>query len=133
MNSKKDIESRKDIEKVLEAFYRKVFTDQLIGHFFTIIVPLDLEKHIPLITDFWESIIFNTQNYRKNVMEIHHHINMQSSIKKEHLDRWVQIFHQTIDELHEGDKARLMKQRARSVATLMEIKFAESGKMRDER
>jgi hemoglobin len=119
----KDITNRADIENVLNAFYKKVFTDPVIGHFFTIIVPLDLEKHIPLITDFWESIIFNTQNYRKNVMEIHHNINRQSSIKKEHLDRWVEIFSQTIDEFHEGDKARLMKQRARSVATLMEIKF----------
>ena len=44
MNTLKDIENRKDIEDLLYAFYRKVFTDQLIGHFFTIIVPLDLEK-----------------------------------------------------------------------------------------
>ena len=124
MNTKQDIENRKDIENLLHAFYRKVFTDQLIGHFFTIIVPLDLEKHIPLIADFWESIIFNTQNYRKNVMEIHHDINKQSSIKKEHLDRWVEVFSQTIDEFHEGKNATLMKQRARSVATLMEIKFS---------
>ena len=97
MNSLKDIENRKDIEDLLYAFYRKVFTDQLIGHFFTIIVPLDLEKHVPVITNFWESIIFNTQNYRKNVMEIHHDINRQSSIKKVHLDRWVELFSQTID------------------------------------
>ena len=56
-------------------------------------------------------------------MEIHRQISELSKIRKEHLDRWVQIFSQTIDEMFEGKKAILMKQRARSVATLMEIKF----------
>lgn len=123
MKVKRDIKSREDIESILNAFYKKVFKDDLIGYFFTEVVSLDLKTHIPVITDFWESVIFNTYNYRKNVMEIHQHIDSLSKIRKEHLDRWVKVFTETADENFEGAKVTLMKQRAKSVATLMEIKL----------
>ena len=122
----KDIESRSDIETVLVSFYQKAFTDNLIGRFFTEVVPLNLTTHLPVITDFWEAVIFNTHSYRKNVMEIHQHIHQLSSIKKQHLDRWVQIFTITIDEHFAGEKTNLMKQRAASIATLMDIKLNHS-------
>ena len=121
----KDIENRKDIVSILDAFYRKTFSDELIGRFFTEVVPLNLETHIPVIADFWEAVVFNTRSYRKNVMEIHQHINALSAIRKEHLDRWVKLFTATIDEHFDGNKATLMKQRAASVATLMEIKMVK--------
>ena len=122
----KDIESRSDIETVLVSFYQKAFTDNLMGRFFTEVVPLNLTTHLPVITDFWEAVIFNTHSYRKNVMEIHQHIHQLSSIKKQHLDRWVQIFTITIDEHFAGEKTNLMKQRAASIATLMDIKLNHS-------
>lgn len=119
----RDIENRSDIEQMLEAFYARAFKDDLIGRFFTEVVPLDLETHIPVITDFWEAIVFGTHSYRKNVMEVHRHIHELSSIKKEHLDRWAALFTQTVDVFFTGSKAELMKQRARSIATLMDIKL----------
>jgi hemoglobin len=120
---KKDIETREELEEFLRAFYKKAFADELIGHFFTEVVPLDLKTHIPVIANFWESVAFNKPNYRKNVMEVHQHIHHLSKIKKEHLDRWVKIFTETLEESFEGAKTELMKQRARSIATLMDIKL----------
>jgi hemoglobin len=40
-----------------------------------------------------------------------------------HLDRWVKIFSETVDEMFEGTKASLAKQRAVSIATMMNIKI----------
>lgn len=120
---KKDIDTREDLEQMLRAFYSKVFSDDLIGRFFTEVVPLDLTTHIPVITDFWESVIFGKQGYRKNVMEVHRHISEKSAIRKEHLDRWVREFTGTISEMFEGPRSELMKQRATSIATLMDIKL----------
>ena len=104
-----DIQSRSDIELLLNRFYEKAFADAQIGYFFTEVVPLDLEIHIPQIADFWESVIFNTRGYRKNVMEVHQHISDLSPIKKEHLDQWVKLFTATVDENFEGEKADLIK------------------------
>jgi hemoglobin len=123
----RDIENRADLVELLENFYNKAFKDELIGRFFTEVVPLDLETHIPVIADFWESVILGTHSYRKNVMEVHQHIHSLSSIKKEHLDRWVVLFNLNIDEYFEGPKATLMKQRAASIATLMDIKLNHKG------
>lgn len=124
---KKDIETREELETFLWAFYEKAFADELIGRFFIEVVPLDLNTHIPVIAAFWESVAFNKPNYRKNVMEVHRHIHQLSQIKKEHLDRWVKIFTGTLDENFEGSKTELMKQRARSIATLMDIKLNHEG------
>jgi hemoglobin len=124
---KKDIETREELEEFLRAFYKKAFADELIGFFFIEVVPLDLKTHIPVIASFWESVVFNTHGYRKNVMEVHRHIHHLSKIKKEHLDRWVKLFTETLDEFFEGLKTELMKQRARSIATLMDIKLNYEG------
>lgn len=124
---KKDIETRKELEDFLWAFYKKAFADELIGRFFTEVVPLDLDTHVPVIANFWESVAFNKPSYRKNVMEVHQHIHHLCKIKKEHLDRWVKIFTETLDENFEGSRTELMKQRARSIATLMDIKLNHEG------
>ena len=124
---KKDIENREELEDFLWSFYRKAFADELIGRFFTEVVPLDLDTHIPVIANFWESVAFNKPSYRKNVMEIHRHIHHLSKIKKEHLDRWVKLFTETLDENFQGSRTELMKQRARSIATLMDIKLNHEG------
>ena len=122
--SKRDIENRADLERMLGAFYKKVFKDDLISHFFIEVVPLNLETHIPVIADFWESVLLDGRGYRKNVMEIHLKISEKSKIEKEHLDRWVKVFSETVDELFEGAKASLAKQRAASIATMMHIKMS---------
>ena len=123
MTEKKEIEDRADLERMLELFYQKAFQDDLISHFFLEVVPLNLEHHIPVIADFWESVLLDGRSYRKNVMEIHLNISRISKIKKEHLDRWVKLFTETIDELFEGEKATLAKQRAASIATMMHLKI----------
>ena len=127
MNVRKDIESREDLVRLLEVFYERALADALIGHFFTEVVPIDLRTHIPVIADFWASVLLDARGYRKNVMEVHRHIHLLSVIRKEHLDRWVALFSATVDELFAGDKAELAKQRGRSIATMMNIKLNHSG------
>jgi hemoglobin len=76
-----------------------------------------------VIADFWESILLNAKGYRKNVMEIHLNISQKSKIEKHHLDRWIYLFTETVDELFEGNKATIAKQKAASIATMMNIKI----------
>ena len=124
---KRDIETREELEKFLWTFYERAFADELIGRFFIEVVPLDLETHVPVIANFWASVAFNKPSYRKNVMEVHQHIHHLSNIRKEHLDRWVKLFTETLTENFDGPRTELMKQRARSIATLMDIKLNHEG------
>lgn len=124
---KKDIESRADIEILMNAFYGKALKDELIGFFFTEVAPLVMEVHMPLIVDFWETIIFGKAAYKGNVLQVHQHIHQLAAFKEEHFERWVSLFQQTVNDLFTGDHAELVKQRAASIATVMKIKLLHGG------
>lgn len=121
---KRDISSRKDIELLVDAFYTKVLADQSISFFFTRIVPVDFEKHLPVMYDFWENIVFHTGAYEGNPMEKHKKIHQQHAMSAAHFERWLQLFKETVNEMYEGEKAELIKHRAISIATVMQIKFS---------
>ncbi len=123
----KDIESRQDIEALMVSFYSVAMKDELIGHFFTEVVPLNLEKHIPLISDFWETVIFDKAAYRGNVFGVHEHIHTLFAFEDKHFERWVLLFKQTVDESFSGSNAEKIKQRGESIATVMRIKLVHSG------
>ena len=123
----KDIESREDLVMLLDIFYEKAMVDELIGHFFTEVAPLNLATHIPLIVDFWETILFDKAQYRGNVMDVHQHLHQLFAFKAEHFARWVLLFQQTIDGLFSGEKAERAKQRGASIATVMQIKLLHPG------
>ena len=82
MIEKPDITNRRDIEKFIILFYQNVMKDTTIGTIFTKIFPLNLEHHIPLITDFWETVLLDNPVYTKNAMEIHYELNKTSKLEK---------------------------------------------------
>jgi hemoglobin len=126
MTPKPDIASRVDIEKLITSFYEKVKTDPVIGFFFTEVVKMDWPHHIPVIVDFWETILLDHSVYSKNAMEVHYSLNRKSSLQKHHFDRWIQLFTGTVNELYEGKIAELAKKRAKSIAAVMQFKMQGS-------
>ncbi|MEO9849952.1 MAG: group III truncated hemoglobin [Reichenbachiella sp.] len=122
----KDIQTREDIDQLILQFYKKIMVDPIIGYFFTEVVALDLDHHIPKIADFWETTLFHQAKYKGNPITPHLAMHEKSPMTKEHFDRWVAVFCQTVDEFFSGQKAELAKQRAQSVATVMLIKIKSS-------
>lgn len=122
---KKDITNRDDIELLMKEFYSRLLSDNRISYIFTDVAKIDIDEHIPVIADFWESVLLNKNVYHNNTMKIHLDLNDKSSFTKEHFTVWLQHFTTTVDELFEGDIALLAKQRAASVATIMQIKIAQ--------
>lgn len=121
---KKDISTREDIEILTRQFYEKVIPDAVIGHIFTEVVNMDWEHHIPVIIDFWETILLDHPVYKKNAMEVHYELNKKMPLTKDHFNRWLLLFIATVDELFEGKIAELAKTRAKSVAGIMQFKMA---------
>ncbi len=118
----KDILNRSDIEFLINSFYDKVQKDELISFFFTDVVAVDWEKHLPVMYSFWEGILFSTGNYAGNAMKKHIDLHMKSAMQPKHFERWLKLFTQTVDEHFEGPNAILIKQRALSIATVIQIK-----------
>jgi hemoglobin len=122
---KKDIATREDIELLLKAFYDKILKDEAINYIFIDVAKMDIEKHIPVIADFWESVLLNKNIYHNNPMKIHVDLNEKTPLTKEHFNIWLSHFNTAVDELYTGEIALLAKQRAKSVATVMQIKMSK--------
>ncbi len=118
-----DITNRTDIEKLIVSFYEKVKQDATIGFIFTDAVKINWATHIPVIVDFWESILLDNPLYTNNTMEAHFDINKKVPLQKEHFKSWVHLFTGTVDELFEGKTAALAKTRAKSIASVMQLKM----------
>lgn len=129
--NKKDIVTRADIEWLMHTFYERLLNDERISYIFTNVAHLDLETHLPVIVDFWESVLLNKNVYNNNPMKIHLDLNEKSPLTKDHFNIWLTHFTTTVDELFEGNIAITAKQRALSVANLMQIKIAQNKKPRN--
>ena len=107
----------------MDQFYSKVLKDDLIGFIFTEIAQISLEKHMPVMYDFWESTLLNASVYTGNPMQIHLSLDDKVLLTKDHFDRWLKLFKETVDQHFKGEKAELAKTRALSIATVMQIKL----------
>lgn len=121
---KKDITSRKDIELLVDEFYTKVKDDEFIGFIFTDVANVNWEKHLAVMYDFFENMLFYTGPYTGNPMELHKHVNKLYPLTEVHFKRWNQLFGQTVDELFTGETASLVKARALSISAVMQMKIA---------
>ncbi|MCF8276199.1 MAG: group III truncated hemoglobin [Flavobacteriales bacterium] len=126
MTALRDIETRSDIELIIREFYDKLLVDELVGFLFTEVVALDLDEHLPRLVDFWEDQLLGSNKYAGNPMRVHMDLNTKEPLKKEHFDRWLQHFNQTVDNHFSGMKAHLAKERALSIATVMQIKLVQA-------
>lgn len=122
---KKDIASREDLLTLLTQFYNKLLADKSISYLFTEVAKIDLHHHLGILVDFWDSILFQSDTYRKNAMQPHMILHQKSPLHKHHFETWLGYFNQTVDELFEGEKASLAKERALSIATVMQIKIRQ--------
>ena len=109
--------------KLVDAFYKKAMSDDLIGHFFTEVVPLDLEKHMPTMYDFWESTLMHTGVYKGNPMLKHIDLHRKAALKEEHFERWLALWTETLGENFQGPNAEKAFQRANQIALLMQHKI----------
>ena len=122
-----DIQSRNDIITLVDRFYEKVLVDDVIGIFFTQVVKLDWDKHMPVMYDFWESTLLDAATYKGNPMLKHIALNQKMPLKKEHFERWLALWEETVQENFLGAKAEEAVNKAQQIAGLMQYKVG--GKM----
>ena len=113
----KDIATREDCVFLIERFYDKLLVDSEIGHFFT---KLPLEDHIERVASFWAFILLDQAGYTGNMMEAHAHLRLRNT----DFDRWLALFHETINEQFKGEKADLAIQRSSLIAWTMRSKIS---------
>ena len=98
----RDIEGADDIVTLLRDFYGLCFTDDLLGPIFVDVAQLDLEAHLPVMVDFWMTVLFRTGAYKRNLLKVHTDLHERAPLTNEHLDRWLLLWTQTTRDLFAG-------------------------------
>ena len=111
-----DINTRADIEKLVDDFYGKVQNDPLLGPVFS---HVDWPHHLPVMYNFWSSMLLGDQSYRGNPVQKH----LPLPIEGKHFSQWLKLFTETVDENFAGDKADEVKMRAESIAGIFQLKL----------
>ncbi|HWS59838.1 MAG TPA: group III truncated hemoglobin [Flavobacterium sp.] len=119
----KDIQTRDDLYLIVSSFYDKLLADNQINFIFTEVAKIDLEPHLWELVDFWEQMLFDKGDYRKNVLQLHLDLNQKIKLTAIHFEIWLRYFESSINENFEGQTAENMKTRALSIATVMKIKM----------
>ena len=113
---KSDINNREDIKVLVDEFYTKVQADPLLGPVFA---HVDWPHHLPIMYNFWSSMLLGDQSYRGNPLQKH----LPLPIEPRHFQQWLTLFRETVDENFSGEKAEEVKMRAESIAGIFQIRM----------
>lgn len=123
---KADIQSRSDVILLVDQFYEQALTDELLKPIFSKIIDGKLLAHMPVMYNFWCSILLREQSYSGNVMLKHIAIHKQIPLNPEHFDQWLLLWEKTVNEFFIGPNADEAKKRATLMKELMLFKIGKS-------
>lgn len=116
---KTDISTFEDIQLLVNTFYGKIRIDELLGGIFAGIIS-DWEPHLQKMYRFWQSILLGENTYNGRPFPPH----AQMRLQQHHFDRWLKLWHETLDENFNGPVADEAKMRAKSIANIFVSKIA---------
>ncbi len=110
--TRKPIETREDIQLLVDSFYHKVRQDTLIGPIFNDVAKVDWEEHLPKLYNFWSDLLLGEDTYRGRPFPPHMKLNLVPG----HFEQWLRLFTETVDEHFLGLRADEAKSRAFRIA-----------------
>lgn len=115
---KRDIQTKKDIEELIYAFYGELLKIERMKEIFK---NINFENHVPNIVHFWSFVLLDEEGYKTNVYDKHVHL----PILKPDFDTWLEVFTASVDKLFAGEKAEMAKQRATVLSYTFKSKWVE--------
>ncbi|SFT47180.1 hemoglobin [Lishizhenia tianjinensis] len=115
----KTIETRKDVELLVEQFYTKVRAHKDLGPIFARhIHDHEWPEHLEKLSDFWETNLFGVRKFKGNPTQKHLAVDNAhpGGMGQELFGYWLQLWIATLDELFTGDRAEKAKDAARNIA-----------------
>jgi hemoglobin len=112
----RDLSGRGDVEVLVRTFYTRAFADPLLGPVFRDVAHMDLEAHLPVMCDFWQTVLFRAGLYRRNALQVHADLHAVFPLSSAHFARWLALWTATVDDCFAGEKAELAKTQASRIA-----------------
>jgi hemoglobin len=105
------ISGNDDVEVLVRRFYQAVIPDPLLGPIFHA-MDVDWSAHIPKLVDYWAGRLLGTPGYSGNAVGAHQPVLDRCPFGEVELERWVELWTETVDELFVGEVAESAKARA---------------------
>ncbi len=118
MQAQPDLDSPQQIAELVRVFYARVQIDDLLSPVFVDQADVNWEEHLPRITAFWCKLEFGLPGFNGAPTQKHSALSSEIPFRAEQFGRWVELFHDTIDEAWSGAHADSIKQRAVKIATV---------------
>ena len=93
----RDLDSRQEIAEMVRRFYADVAMDDLLGPIFNDVAKVDWPEHLQKLTAFWCRALLGMPTYSGNPFRAHASVNDQRPLTVAHFNRWLLLFHDTVE------------------------------------
>ncbi|HEY8524464.1 MAG TPA: group III truncated hemoglobin [Acidimicrobiales bacterium] len=111
----RDLDDPDEIAEMVRRFYADVAQDDLLGPMFNDVAQVDWSEHLPKLTAFWCRALLSMPGYRGNPFRAYQLVHARRAFTRAHFERWLDLFHETVDLGWAGPKAEQAKAFARKV------------------
>ncbi len=115
----KEIENIEDVKLLVNSFYGKVREDDQLKDIFNEKIQDRWPEHLEKMYRFWQTVLLDEHTYYGSPFVPH----AQLPVEKEHFNRWIELFYETVDELFTGDKAKKAKWQGERMAEMFHMKI----------
>lgn len=97
-----DLVDETEIAEMVRRFYQGVAQDDLLGPVFNDVAQVDWSTHLPKLTAFWCRILLGQPGYAGNPFRAHVETHGQMAetgrgFTHAHFERWLDLFHDTVE------------------------------------
>lgn len=127
----RDLDTTEQIHEMVTRQYVDVVQDELLEPYFNFASEfIDWQAHIASVSDYWSHVLLYAPGYDIDVIEAHRPLHHTDPFTPELFDRWLEVFHDTVDGGWSGPNAEHAKKRATGMAWAMAQRFLGKGTWR---
>ena len=119
-----DLDTRPEIRALVIDFYREVQADDLLGPVFVDVARVDWSSHVPHLVDYWCLVLLGETGYAGTTLATHRRIHGLVGFRREHFERWLEIFEDCVDRRWTGEQSVRAKDHARRVIETLRRRLA---------
>jgi hemoglobin len=112
----RDLDTHAEIAEMVRRFYADVAQDDLLGPMFNDVAQVDWSEHLPKLAAFWCRALLGQPGHQGNPFRAHQLVHAQREFTPAHFERWLTLFHETLELGWTGANARRARDLADNVA-----------------
>lgn len=93
----RDLDSVEEITEMVRRFYQDVVQDDLLGPVFDDVARVDWSEHLPKLAAFWSRALLGIEGYVGNPFRVHAGVHAIEPFTPAHFERWLELFHDTLE------------------------------------